>query len=164
MVSTAGTISAQPAPPAREIPQSILLQHEADIVQLEQLAQRAGPLGAAAQKALDVLRRHHAREAEYILPPLTLLSALAEGKVTPDMRWAIDMADKVRTNREAIFLEHTEITDAMNALLVEAQIVNDKEAADFAQMAVADSLADLELQEPMAILVGELIRARLGVK
>ena len=164
VVGSTGAAGAQSAPPLRGIPQSILLQHEDDIAALGQIARRPGPLGVAAQKALDLLKRHHQREIEYILPPLTLLSALSSGKVTPDMRWAIEMADKVKDNREIIFQEHTEITDAMNALLIEAQIVNDKEAVDFAHAVVADSLGDLELQEPMTILIGEYLRVKLAPK
>jgi hypothetical protein len=157
-----GAAGAQPAPAVREIPQSILLQHEDDISQLTNLGNRPGQLGVAAKKALELLKRHYRREVDYILPPLTLLPILATGKVTPDMNWAIAMADKTKADSEEIFREHTEITDAMNDLLKEAQIAGDKEAIDFAHAAVADSLSDLELQLPMTIVIGDYLRAKLA--
>jgi hypothetical protein len=144
-----------------EIPQSIEVQHTDDIFALTQLALRPAPVGPAAKAALDLLKRHHQRENEYILPPLTLLDALAAGKVTPDMRWAIPMADKVKATKELIFIEHTQITDAMNALLSAAELANDKEAVDFARSAVADSMGDMELQEPMTVLIGEYLKLKL---
>ena len=161
-IGGAGAARAQPAPASRDIPQGILLMHEDDINELTVLARRRSEVGAAAQKALDVIKRHHQREVSYILPPLTLLPAIAEGRVTPDMRWAITMADKIQADHEAIFAEHTEVTDAMNALLEAADKADDKDAADFAHEEVADSLNDLEVEEPAAILVGEFLRARLA--
>ena len=162
LIGATGAAGAQSAAPMREIPQSILLQHQDDISQLTELADRPGPLGSAAKNALALFKRHYQREVDYILPPLTLLSVLATGKVTADMRWAIDMADKVKADSEAIFQEHGEITEAMNLLLKEAQIAGDKEAMDFAHAAVADSLSDLELQMPMTIVIGDYLRTKLA--
>jgi hypothetical protein len=162
LAGACGAASAQALPGPTDIPSSILRSHESDIAQLTQLTHRPGALGVAAQKALDLLRQHHKREVEYILPPLTLIPSLAAGKFSPDMRWAIEMADKVKTDREDIFHEHTQITDVMSELRVEAQKVDDREASDFAEEAVADSIADMEIQEPASILVGEILRARLA--
>jgi hypothetical protein len=78
------------------------------------------------------------------------------------MNWAIAMADKTKADSEIIFREHTEITEAMNDLLREAQMAGDKEAVDFAHAAVADSLSDLELQMPMTIVIGDYLRAKLA--
>jgi hypothetical protein len=72
------------------------------------------------------------------------------------------MADKVKATREEIFLEHTAVTDAMNAILLEADKVDDKEAAEFARAAAADSLGDLEIQEPTTVLIGEYLKLKLG--
>jgi hypothetical protein len=144
-----------------DIPQSIRLQHEEDIAALTELAKRPAPVGPAAKTALDLLKRHHQREEDYILPPLTLLPQIADGKVTPDMKWAITMADQVKANREEIFQEHAQITDAMNALLLAAERAHNTAAAEFARGAVADSLSDMELDEPMTIVIGDYLRSKL---
>ena len=152
---------AQPVPPPKEIPQSLRVEHDNTLQQLTHLAQRKGAVGVAARDALVLFKRHTQREQEYILPPLTLLPLLADGKVSPDMRWAIDMADRVRKEREEIFIEHTRITDAMNTLAAAAQRLHDTEALDFARGAAADSLNDVELLEPMTVVIGDYLRAKL---
>jgi hypothetical protein len=44
-----------------------------------------------------------AQKLELILPPLTLVQLLSEGKVTPDMKWAIAMADRVKAEKRSPF-------------------------------------------------------------
>lgn len=161
VLPVAATAFAQAPPATREIPQSLRVEHDNTLQQLTRLAQKRGPVGAAARGALSLFKQHTQREQEYILPPLTLLPLLADGKVSPDMRWAVDMADRVRKDREEIFLEHTRITDAMNTLAAAAQRAHDAEALDFARGAAADSLNDVELLEPMSIVIGEYLRAKL---
>ncbi len=155
---------AQPASIVHEIPQSIRLQHEENVRVLGDLARDHGGVGRAARAALDLLQRHHARENEYILPPLTLLPAIAAGAITKDMSWAIAMADKLKATREEVFFEHAAITEAMNDLLNEANLANNAAAAEFAMGAVADSLSDMEVQEPAAIMVGDAVRTRLATQ
>jgi hypothetical protein len=153
--------AAQQTSHAGDIPQSLRLEHENTLQQLNAFARRHGPVGAEAQKALSLFKQHIKREEDYILPPLTLLPALADGKITTDMKWAIEMADRVKADREEIFREHTQITDAMNRLAAAAERAKDTAALDFARGAVADSLNDIELVEPTAIVISEYLRARL---
>ena len=153
--------SAQPVAHASEIPQSLRVEHNDTLEQLAALARRHGPVGVEAGKAMILFKKHLQREEEYILPPLTLLPLLADGKISPDMKWAIAMADRVRAEREQIFQEHTQITDAMNALATAAQKAHDTAAFDFARGAAADSLNDIELMEPMTIVIGDYLKAKL---
>lgn len=157
------SVLAQTAPPAaaREIPQSLRLEHAETLERLAALARRNGAVGATSRKALELFQRHIAREQEYILPPLTLLPLLADGNVTPDMRWALDMADRVKAEREQIFQEHTQLTDALNAIVEAAQRAHDAGALAFAQAAAADSLNDIELLEPTVLLIGDYLRGKL---
>ena len=152
---------AQPSSQTRDIPQSLRVEHEDTLEQLTTLSKRRTAVGAEARKALALFKKHIQREEEYILPPLTLLPDLADGKITPDMKWAIAMADRVKAEREQIFLEHTQITDAMNALATAARQAHDVDALHFAQSAVADSLNDIELLEPMTMVIGDYLRAKL---
>jgi hypothetical protein len=129
--------------------------------QLSMLAKRKGPVGAAAARVLALYDDHVAREREFILPPLTLLPLLADGKVTPDMAWAIAMTDRVKAEREEIFNEHTRITEALNRLVVAAAAAHDNDAKEFAESAAADSLNDLEVLEPTLILIGDILHSKL---
>ena len=162
--SAFGSAVAQPAPHAGDIPQSLRVEHDDTLEQLTVLTRRHGPVGAEARKALILFKRHLERENAFILPPLTLLPLLADGKVSPDMKWAVAMADRVKAEREQIFQEHTEITDAMNALATAAQKARDTQAFNFARAAAADSLNDIELIEPMSIVIGDYLRAKLPDK
>jgi len=152
---------AQQAPQAHPIPQSIRLDHEEAIRQLTAVAQRKGRTGEIARKALEVFKAHIRREEEYILPPLALAPAIAEGRVTPDMRWAIAMVDRIKADREVIFAEHTTITAWMNQLAEAARRAHQKDVLELARTLVADSLNDTEVTEPAAIVIGEYLRAKL---
>jgi hypothetical protein len=157
----AGPVAAQSASHVGDIPQAMRVEHDNTLQQLTALSQRHGPVGVEARKALALFKAHLAREEEFILPPLTLLHDLADGKVSPDMKWAIPMSDRVKAEREKTFQEHTQITDAMSALAAAARKAHDAAALDFAQAAVADSLTDLELIEPMSIVIGDYLKAKL---
>ena len=158
-----GPTMAQPAPAAvaHPIPQSLRVEHDETLEQLAMLTKRPGQVGAVARKATDLFKRHAAREAEFILPPLTLLPVLADGTVTPDMAWAVAMADRVRAEREQIFQEHAQVTEVLNALVVAAAQAHDRDAKEFAESAAADSLNDLEVLEPTVLLIGDYLRAKL---
>ncbi len=157
--ASGGRLAAQTAP--HLVPASVQNAQKETLEQLGVLAAKPGPVGAEAGKVLVLLKKHAARENEFILPPLTLLPDLADGKVTPDMAWALPMVDRVKTEREQIFNEHASITEALNGLIVAATAANDQEAKEFAENAAADSLADLEILEPTILLIGETLRAKL---
>lgn len=152
---------AQDATADHPIPQSEQLEHQDTMAELTALSHRRGPIGEAATKALELYKAHVQRENAYILPPLSLLPMLADGKVTPDMAWALPMIDRVKAEHEEIFQEHTKITDAMSALHAAGQHAHDQHVQDFAEAAVADSLNDLEILEPTVLLIGEYLRSKL---
>jgi hypothetical protein len=152
---------AQPAAPAHGIPQAIRLEHVEVLARLAAFSHRRGPVGAEARKLLALMKIHFQREEEFIMPPLTLLHSLSRGEVTPDMKWALAMADRVKTEREQIFEEHTRITEGQSLLLAAAERAHDKEVVDFARGAAADALADMELMEPMNVVIGDYLRSKL---
>jgi len=160
LLASANGAMAQ-TPHAGEIPQAIRLDHEETIRHLTAMSRRPAPVGPIAKKALVVMRAHQAQEREFILPPLTLLQSLSEGRVSPDMKWAIAMADRVKAEKEKIFATHVQITELMNELLAAAEKAHDHDAREFAESAVTDALSDMEIQEPTTILIGEYLRAKL---
>ena len=147
---------------AHDIPQSFKVAHEETVAELTAIGKRRSHTGAIARQAIAAVKKHFQREEEYILPPLTLAPAIALGKVTPDMKWAIAMADRIKADRETIFVEHTVITQWMNELAAAAERAHEADVIAFARGAVADSLNDTEVNEPMAIVIGEYLRAKLG--
>jgi hypothetical protein len=157
----AGLAAAQPVGD-HPIPQSLIFEHEDTMHSLEALTKRPGQVGVVARRAHDLFKRHTEREREFILPALTLLPDLADGKATPDMAWALAMTDKVKAEREQIFQEHEAVTEVMNELLVAGERAHDHEAVEFARAAAADSLNDLEILEPAVILIGAYLHDKLA--
>jgi len=153
---------AQPAAPAHPIPQAIRLEHVEVLARLTAFSHRRGAVGAEARKLLEMMKVHFRREEDFIMPPLTLLQSLSHGQVTPDMKWAVAMADRVKAERELIFEEHTRITEGQSLLLAAAERAHDKEVAEFARGAAADALADMELMEPMNVVIGDYLRLKLA--
>jgi hypothetical protein len=160
VISWSGSAAAQTA--RHEIPQSFVVAHQDTLAELTAIGKRHTRTGLIARQAIAAVKKHFEREEEYILPPLTLAPAIANGHVTPDMKWAIAMADRIKADRETIFFEHTVITEWMNELAAAAERSHEADVIAFARGAVADALSDTEVNEPMAIVIGEYLRAKLG--
>ena len=160
LLSSGSAAVAQTA--RREIPQAFVVAHQDTLEELAAIGKRRTRTGEIARKAIVAIKKHFEREEEYILPPLTLAPAIANGHVTPDMKWAIAMADRIKADRETIFTEHTIITEWMNQLAAAAERSHEADVVAFARGAVADALSDTEVNEPMAIVIGDYIRAKLG--
>jgi hypothetical protein len=155
---------AQPAPtaaPQHPIPQSLRYERTENMERLGILTHRSGAVGIAARRVIVAAKLHGEQEEGFIFPPLTLLPALADGKVTPDMAWALAMTDRVKAEREEIFQARAKITDALNVLHEAAERAHDKVAAEFAEAAIANTFADAEVLEPTVLLIGEYLHDKL---
>ena len=162
--AAAGAAQAQPGPAAtapREIPQSQVIEHQENLERLTALAAHPGQVGVVARRAIALYKQHNAREVEYILPPLVLLPYIADGKVTPDMAWALAMTDRVKADREQIFDEHTRVIAVLNDLQFAGQRAHDHEAVEFARGAATDALNDVEILEPTVVMIGDVLHAKL---
>ncbi len=143
------------------LPRGLEIAQQETEAQLLVLSKHQAPVGPAAAHVLDLYRRHAVRERAFILPPLTLLPYLAEGKIDPGMAWALPMLARTRAEKEAIFAEHTQIADALNALAQAGAKAHDLSTKEFAESALADDLGDLEVLEPTLALIEETLHARL---
>jgi hypothetical protein len=149
-------------PQQRPIPQSEAFEHDEVIGKLTRLTAKPAPVGPAAQKALDLIQPHLAHDREVSLPPLTLLPLLAEGKVSPDMKWALPLIDQIKAEQDQNTKEHQAMTAALTALFNAGEDANDPEASGIAREFTGDLLNDDEVGEPTAILIGEYLRTKLG--
>lgn len=145
----------------RDIPQSERVENEGVVVALQGLAARKPPVGPAAQKVLALMTARIAYEEAVILPPLALLPALAEGDPTPDMRWAIAMADRVRAERETLRSNHAALNVALIALRDAGAAEDDHRTVGFSNDLLADDRQDQEINEPAVIMVGDYLRRQL---
>ena len=145
----------------RAIPPSVRTEHEGVLRYLRNIAKRPTPEGAAAQKVIDLLVPHMAMEEEIVLPPLVLLPDLAAGKVTPDMRWAIGLADRLKAEQRHFLQIHEGLSDAFIELLGAASEADDDGTVAFTKDLAADDLGDREVTEPTTLLIGKFLRSRL---
>lgn len=149
------------AQPGVDIPQYERVEHRGIVDYLRGIAARPGPVGPAAQKVLDVLVPLTAKEDEIVLPPLVLLSALAGGDVTPDMHWAVVLADRLKAERNTFRRDHEELKKVLIALREAAAAVGDHHTVGFTNDVIADDQGSQEITEPTTILIGDFLRSRL---
>lgn len=119
-------------------------------------------MGEAAKAVVDVLHPHFVKEEEYAMPPLGLLSALAEGRVIPEMIDVLPMTDKLRADLPHMLEEHKVIVASLKNLTEAAKKENKLEYASFAQKLMLHARNEEEILYPAAVLVGEYLKQRLG--
>jgi hypothetical protein len=156
-----GPLGSANASPASVIPPSEAVKQERVLASLQQVAQRATPASAAAQQVIVVLTKYNTLQNEMILPQLTLLPALATGKASPDMVWAVSLSDRLRDERGHVQDLHHEIIATILDLRAAAVAENDAATAELTDDLAAADLAEVEVTEPAAEMVGELVRSKL---
>ncbi len=92
-----------------KIPKSLQAEHAELHEELAKAIAAGGKVSEAAKTVASLLHKHFENEEEYALPPLGLLSELSKGRVTPEMRNAIVMADKLKADLPHMLEEHKDI-------------------------------------------------------
>jgi hemerythrin-like domain-containing protein len=146
------------------IPRSITAEHEELHYELERAINTGGRTGAAAKIVAERLHSHFEKEEQYALPPLGLLSQLATGTVSPEMREAIALGEKLKTEMPMMLEEHKTIVEALNGLASAAKGENKQEAVAFTEKLKMHAQNEEEILYPAAILVGEHLKLRLKDK
>ena len=144
-----------------KIPRSVKTEHDAIHATLKEATGATGRVGSAAQELARVLHPHFVREEEIALPPLALLSRLASGDFTADMADVLSMTDALKRELPQMLEEHKAIRAAVENLRVAARAENAEKCERLANDLALHAQTEEELLYPAAILVGEMIRARL---
>ena len=144
-----------------EVPKSIKLEHEELHEDLEEATMESGSVGDAAKVVQEVLQPHFLKEEEFALPQLGLLSKLSNGQITPEMKDAIAMADKLRVELGQMLSEHREIVARLKTLTEAALKDNKIEYVQFAEKLSLHAQTEEEVLYPAAILVGEYLKLKL---
>lgn len=145
-----------------QVPQSIRHQREQIISRLTAFATHKGPVGPAASKALAFLKEHYAKEEAFVLPPLGLLSRIANGEISQDMEPAIAMADRTRAALPEFHKDHVQITSLMSELTEAGRSTGNDELSTLATRIASQSLNDMEVVQPTTIIIGNYVRERLS--
>lgn len=143
-------------------PQPLVDEHVALHARLAAATKRPGKIGTAAKAVAAVLHPHFVKEEDYALPPLGLLHSLCDGKVTPEMKDALIMTERLRNDLRALAAEHKEIVTALDELAMAAEEAGDLEIAHFTTEMKRHARMEEEVTYPAAILVGEYLKTKLG--
>ncbi len=144
-----------------KIPESLKHEHEELHAELNDAIKAGGKLGDAAKAVSDVLHPHFVKEEEYAMPPLGLLSALAKGEITPDMKDMLQMTDKLKADLSDMLEEHKSIVASLKNLMDVAKKENKMEYAGIADKLMLHAKNEEEVLYPAAILIGEYLKQRL---
>jgi hypothetical protein len=151
-----------PSQTALAVPASIRTEHRHLHHQLEAAIAAGGKTGEAAKAVADVLGPHFEDEEAYAMPPLGLLGALARGEPLPDaqVRLAIEMAQRLRSDYDQMLAEHVQIHAALNALAAAAREENKADHAAFAEALMVHAGSEEELFYPTTLLIGKYLELR----
>lgn len=144
-----------------KIPRPLKTEHDELHAQLVKATQEGGRTGDAAKEVARLLHPHFIKEEEYALPPLGLLSRLAEGRVAPEMANVLSMTDRLKAEWRQMLDEHKAIISALRDLSEAAKNENKLEYARFAEKLVLHAQTEEEVLYPAAILIGEYLRLKL---
>lgn len=145
-----------------QIPKPMKEEHEELHSNLKKAVMSGGKIGEAAKAVAHALHPHFQREEEFALPPLGLLSAIAEGKITPDMAEVFKMTDTLKAELPQMLEEHKTIVAALNQLIDVAKKEKKDEIVQFAQQLMLHAQTEEQVSYPTAILIGEYLKLRLG--
>ena len=148
--------------PATTIPQSLEAEHQEIHEALLEATRIPERVGAAAKELAAVLDPHFARENEIALPPLGLLAPLAAGKTPPGQQEVLVMTDALRKELPRMLEEHKRIRAATEKLRAVAREEKAAAQEQFAARLAAHAQTEEEILYPAAILVGDIIRARMA--
>ena len=147
---------------AIQIPESMRAEHQEIHAALERATTAPGRVGAAARQLAAVRPPHFVREEQIALPPLGLLAPLARGERSPAMRRVLPMTDSLRAELPRMLEEHKAIRAATVRLGDVARAAGDTAAVQLAEKLALHARSEEEMFYPAAVLVGDLVRARLG--
>ena len=145
-----------------EIPKPLQDEHEALHVQLRQATQAEGEVGARAKTLATLMHPHFVKEDRIALPPLGLLGALARGETTPAMSGVLDLTDQLEAELPQMLAEHRAIVVALEELREAAERAGRSDIAEFARELAQHARVEEEVMYPAAILVGQVVKQRLG--
>lgn len=143
-----------------DIPEGLVIEHDAIHERLVALLDAPAPVGPAAKKLADLLHHHFPLENDIALPPLGWLIPLATGAELPDATATLEQTQRLREQLPSMLKEHEEIHRAAAALHEAGREAGSESAMSFATDLQAHARHEEEILYPAAILVGDLLRAR----
>ena len=146
------------------IPKALQSEHEALHERLRQATEAGGEVGEAAGTLARLMHPHFVKEDEFALPPLGLLVALARGEVNAEMAAVLELTDRLQAELPQMLEEHRSIVETLGKLREAAARAGNDDIVAFAEALVQHAQTEEAGRYPAAILVGQMVRQRLGVR
>ncbi len=143
------------------IPVTLHLEHEELHAVLSQAIEEPGRLGESAKNVAKILHPHFQKEEQFALPPLGLLSALANGNMNAETPEVLVMTNKLKNELPQMLEEHKSIVAALASLSIEANKVGKLEYVSFADKLALHARNEEEVLYPAAILIGDYVKLKL---
>ena len=144
-----------------QIPTSLKLEHEELHADLAKAIKAGGSVTVAAKNVAKLLHEHFIKEEEIALPPIGLLSALAQGDLHENMKSVWRMTDRLKAELPEMLQEHKAVVAALKNLIGAAEAENKPEHVEFAKKLMLHAQTEEEVLYPAAILVGEYLKLKL---
>lgn len=94
------------------------------------------------------------------MPPLGLLSLLADGKITTEMRDVLTMTERLKSELPEMFKDHKAIIAALKPFIDASKKEKRMEYVHFADKLVLHAQNEEEVLYPASILVGEYLKLK----
>lgn len=145
-----------------EIPTPLFQEHEALLARLLSATRAGGSIGRVANALAKRLNPHLAKENRLALPPLALLPVLARGESTAEMADVLELTDRLEVELPGMLEEHQHIFRLLKELLAAGEAEGDTGTIEFAGHLMHHAAMEELVIYPAALLVGRLVRERMG--
>jgi hypothetical protein len=142
-------------------PTPLQSEHQALYAEINRAVKLEGRAGKAARLVARLIERHFAKEEEFVLPPLGLLPALAQGTIEQGMAAAITMAAKLHDELPDLLAEQRVIVAALEELMAVAEGEGLAELVGFAEKLMLHEEIEEQVSYPTAILIGKYLQLQL---
>ena len=146
------------------IPQTLQSEHAALHERLRRATEAGGEVGEAAKTLARLMHPHFVKEDQFALPPLGLLVALARGETNAEMAAVLELTDRLEAELPQMLEEHHGIVEALSKLREAAARAGHDDIVTFAEALVEHAQTEEAVMYPAAILVGQVVRQRLGLR
>lgn len=144
-----------------QVPHSLKVEHDELHAELDRAKNAPGSVGSAAREVARLLHPHFVREEELAMPLLGLLPDVASGQIDRELKPAIELARRLKAELPQMFAEHRAIVNALRELSAAAAHAGRTDIARYATKLRLHAETEEDILYPAAIIVGELIDARL---
>lgn len=144
------------------IPQTLQHEYEALRERLRQATQAGGEVGDAAKTLARLMRSHFVKEYQIVLPLLGLLASPARSEWNAEMAEVLTLTERLEAELPQMLAEHQTIVAALKTLHEAAARAGRTEIVAFAEALAEHARTEEEVMYPAAVLVGQMVRQRLG--